>query len=88
MERRTTTQTIIFRHPFWLAGFERDEAPGVYTIEIEQEALDTLSFQGWRHIATTIMLRHGGTTECVPIDPLELEFAVERDKSPDPADLL
>jgi hypothetical protein len=88
MERRITTQTLIFRHPFWLAGFARDQAPGVYTIEIEQEALDTLSFPGWRHIATTIMLRQDGATECVPIDPLELEFALERDKNPDPADLL
>lgn len=83
MERRTSFETVIFRHPFSLAGFEREAAPGVYSIEIEEEALDSLSVAGWRHIATIITLRHEGATEYVPIDPLELRLALERDKDPD-----
>jgi hypothetical protein len=84
MERRTTTETVIFRHPFRLAGFAHDEAPGIYTVEVEQEALDTLSFLGWRHIATSIRLRREGATECVPVDPLELSEARDRDRDHDP----
>jgi hypothetical protein len=86
MERRTTTETVIFRHPFRLTGFERDEAPGIYTIEVEQEALDTLTRVAWRHISTTIRLRRHGATECVPIDPVELRDA--RDLDRDAADFL
>ncbi len=88
MERRTTTETVIFRHAFRLTGFDRDEAPGIYTVEVEQEALDSLTLIGWRHIATTMKLRRHGATECVAIDPAELLEARDRDKDPDPADFL
>ena len=88
MERRTTTETVIFRHPFRLTGFDRDEAPGIYTLEIEEEALDTLTLIGWRHIATTLRLRRHGATECVSINPAEFREARERDQDPDPADFL
>ena len=88
MERRTTTETVIFRHPFRLAGFDRDEAPGIYTVEIEEEALETLTVLGWRHITTTLSLRRHGATECVAIDPAEFREARERDQDPDPADFL
>ena len=88
MERRTTTETIIFRHPFRLTGFERDEAPGIYTVEVEQESLDTLTLMGWRHISTTIRVRRYGATECVSIDPAELREVRDRDQDPDAADFL
>ena len=88
MERRFTTETVIFRHPFRLAGFGHDEAPGIYTIEIEEEALDTLTVVGWRHIATTLRLRRHGATECVSIDPAAFREARDRDRDPDVADFL
>ena len=88
MERRITSETVIFRHPFRLTGFDQDESPGLYTIEVEQEALDTLTRIGWRHISTTIRLRRQGATECVSIDPAEFAEARERDQDPDPADFL
>lgn len=88
MERRTTTETIIFRHPFRLAGFEQDQAPGIYIVEVEQEALDSLSVIGWRHIATTIRVRREGAIECVPVNPAELREFRDRDQDPDPADFL
>jgi hypothetical protein len=88
MERRITTETVIFRHPFRLAGFEHEEAPGVYTLEIEEEALDTLSVIGWRHIATILKLRRLGATECVVIDPVEFRQVREWDRDPDRADFL
>lgn len=88
MERRTTVETLIFRHPFRLAGFEREEAAGVYTIEVEQEALDSLTVIGWRHLGTCIRLAHQGATELVPVDPAELREAQERDRDPEAKDFL
>jgi hypothetical protein len=88
MERRITSETVIFRRPFRLAGLTRDEGPGIYTIEVEQEALDTLASVGWRHIATTLRLRRDGAVECVPVNPAELREAIARDQDPDPADFL
>ncbi len=85
MHRRFTSQTVIFRHPFRLAGFSHDEAAGVYTIEVEQEALDSLTLVAWRHIATTMQLRRDGALEFVPVDPAELTQAWARDQHPDPA---
>jgi hypothetical protein len=83
MERRFTSETIVFRRPFRFSGFDHAEGPGVYTVEVEQEALDSLTVIGWRHIATTIRLRRDGATECVPIDPAELCEARSRDQRPD-----
>ncbi len=88
MERRITTETVVFRHAFRLAGFEREEAAGIYTVEVEQEALDSLTVIGWRHISTTIRLRRQGAMELVPVDPAELREARDRDQDPDPADFI
>lgn len=85
MDRRVTSETVIFRHPFRLAGFSHDEAAGVYTIQVEQEALDSLTVIGWRHIATTMQLRRDGALEYVPVDPAELDAARARDQDPDGA---
>jgi hypothetical protein len=87
MDRRTTTETVIFRHPFRLAGFDRAEAPGIYTVETEGEALDSLTVIGWRHISSTLRVRRGGTTEYVPVDPQELRQAKAYDQEPDSQDL-
>jgi len=88
MERRTTTEIVIFRHPFRLSGFDCEEAPGNYTVEVEQEALDSLTLIGWRHISTTIMLRRHGATECILIDPMDLREARDRDQHNDLKDFL
>jgi len=86
MERRITTETVIFRHPFRLPGFDYEEPPGIYTVEVEQEALDSMTLIGWRHISTTMMLRRHGATECVLVCPMDLLEARDRDKEPDPID--
>ena len=63
------------------------EAPGIYTLEIEEEALDLLTLIGWRHISTTLRLRRGTTTEYVPVDPQEFRLAKAQDQEPDSEDL-
>jgi hypothetical protein len=56
---------------------------GTYTIDTEEQALDTLSFAGWRHIATSMRLFRDGATEHVPVDPQELRDAMLRDGDQD-----
>ena len=72
MDRRTTTRKVIFRHSFWLSGLVQPQPAGSYTIDTEEEQLDTLSLVGWRHVSTTIRLFCYGATEHVGIDPAEL----------------
>jgi hypothetical protein len=86
MQRRTTTHTVIFRHPFLLTGFDHEEAPGIYAVDIEEEALDSLTVIGWRHISTTLRLVRHGAMEYVPVDPAELREARDRDQNRDPVD--
>lgn len=83
MERRTSTRTLIFRRPFQLSGFDQPQPPGSYTIDTEEQALDTLSMAGWRHISTSIRLFRDGAIEYHPIDPQELRDILLRDGDQD-----
>jgi hypothetical protein len=79
MTRRTTTTTVTFRRPFILAGFESIRPGGTYTIDTEEELIETVSFPAWRRIATVIHLNDLGTTSYLTIDPVELHEAAMRD---------
>ena len=79
METRTTTKLVTFRRPFVLPGLDGPQPPGTYTIHMEEEMLDTLSFVGWRQIGCAIVLHREGAEEHVTIDPQELREALVRD---------
>jgi len=81
MATRTTTKEVVFRRPFLLSGFESVQPAGTYTIETEEELIETLSFPAWRRIATVIILTRGATTECISVDPDELHEALMRDSA-------
>ena len=53
---RTTTRTVIFKRPFMLRGFDRVQPAGTYTVETDEELLDTISVTAYRRIATLIRL--------------------------------
>ena len=88
MTRRTIVE-VTFRHPFTLKGLESAVPPGTYRVEIEEEQVEGLSFLAYRRLATFIRLPvpgHGaGSSQVVPVDPKELEKALERDAMPDAA---
>ncbi len=79
MATRTTRQTVTFRRPFLLTGFESEQPAGDYVVDTEEEFLESISFPAWRRVATTIRLGRNGTTEYLPIDPVELDDARAKD---------
>jgi len=75
MTTRMTSKTVTFQRPFILAGFSQVQPPGSYTVETEEEQLDSISFPAWKRTMTIIHLKDGVTTEYQPIDPGELQEA-------------
>jgi hypothetical protein len=79
MATRMTSKTVTFHRPFVLSGFEQVQPAGAYLVETEEEQLDSISQSAWRRIATVMHITHGGTTEYVKIDAVDLDKALARD---------
>jgi hypothetical protein len=81
MTTRMTSKTVTFRRPFILDGFGEVQAPGTYTVETEEEQLDTASVTTavWKRTCTIIHLTKGTAIEYRQIDPEELNKALLRD---------
>jgi len=86
METRTTQSTVTFGRPFQLAGMDGIAPAGVYRLDVEEEKLDTLTFESWRRTAVTLQVARAGITEYVALAPEELRDALRRDGdlSPNP----
>jgi hypothetical protein len=76
---RTTEKTVRFNRAFTLAGSDHDYPAGEYLVQTDEEMLEQLSFAAWKRIATTILLKEGGTTQSIAVDPAELERVLSRD---------
>lgn len=83
MTTRTTSATIVFRHPFCLDGIDQGQPAGDYIIDTEEELVDALSFPVWRRVSTVMRLTRLGATEHVAIDPRALADALLRDGNAD-----
>jgi hypothetical protein len=88
MTVRTTSKTVTFMHPFNLSGGMDEVQPaGTYTVETDEELLQTASLPAYRRISTLMRLpaRTTGTmlTQIVEINPVELAAALARDSQPD-----
>jgi len=70
---------VTFRHPFTLAGLDREWPPGTYVVDAEDEVLD-VSFAAYRRVATRIRLTRGATTEFWPVSAHDLEAALQNDR--------
>ena len=80
MTRRITTQSVVFRRPFVVDPVDGEELlPGLYTVETEEESLDTISFLAYRRVSTVIRVCTGGTTRLIAVDPDVLAAALRRD---------
>jgi hypothetical protein len=87
METRTTQSTVTFGRPFQLTGMESIAPAGVYKLDVEEEKLDTLTFESWRRTVVTLQIAHAGITEYVTLAPEDLRDALQRDGDlpPNPA---
>ena len=79
METRVTRKAVTFTKPFRLAGVEQIQPPGTFTLTLEEEQLDVLSFVAWHQVAATLQLTRGGTTEYFAVDMQDLRDAMLRD---------
>jgi hypothetical protein len=70
---RTTRETVTFDRPFLLTAVDEVQPAGTYTVEVDEELIEGLSFLAYRRVATTIYLplRHG-SVQAVRVDPREL----------------
>ncbi|HEY2806652.1 MAG TPA: hypothetical protein VGI92_12415 [Gemmatimonadales bacterium] len=77
----TRSYTVVFQSPFTLPGLDRSYPAGSYAIHADDEQLD-LSFAATRRVATTILLTSGATTQAWPVQPTDLDAALQRDAAP------
>ena len=81
MTIRTTEKTITFHRPFRLKGVDRVLPPADYRVMTDEEIIEGLSFVAYHRVSTSIFVPapSGSAVEMVPIDPLDLQAAEERD---------
>lgn len=84
MPNRITKKRLTFAHPFSLESHDEVWPAGDYTIETEEEQLETRSTLAYRRIETVMIVppepgKRAGT-QFVRINPAELEAALSRDR--------
>jgi len=83
MIQRTTTRTVTFAHPFALSGVDGVQPAGSYTVETDEELIQTLSFPAYRSTGTWFRLPAQGriatSTHAVGLTPAELGAALAKD---------
>jgi hypothetical protein len=87
MTVRTTSKTVTFVHPFNLSGMDEEQPAGTYTVETDEELLQTWSLSAYKRVSTLIRLparpRSTVLTQIVEVNPLELAAVLARDAQPD-----
>ena len=80
MTTRVTSRSVIFEHSFLLDEVDGEQPPGIYTVETEEELLDSVAVTAYRRVSTVIHCQApGGITRFVTVDPAVLEAALARD---------
>ena len=85
MTVRTTSKTVTFTHPFNLSGMDEVQPAGTYTVETDEELLQT-SLPAYGRISTLMRLpARTGTvlTQIVEVNPVELAAVLARDSQPE-----
>jgi len=86
MTVRTTSRTVTFTHPFNLSGMDEVQPAETYTVETDEELLQTLSVPAYRRISTLMRLPARPTspmlTQIVEITTVELAAVLARDAQP------
>ncbi|MGD0190585.1 MAG: hypothetical protein ABSD74_07575 [Rhizomicrobium sp.] len=83
MSTRSVSRSITFRRPFILSGFETVQAAGTYVINVEEEAIENLSFPAFRRLSTQMQIPTLGGFEHRFVNPVELDEALLRDAAQD-----
>ncbi|MDI3309359.1 MAG: hypothetical protein QJR07_19980 [Acetobacteraceae bacterium] len=84
MHTRMHTSTLVFQRPFSMKSIGGPQPAGTYTVEMEEELLEGLSFPAYRRVSTTITYqatRAGACVQVLAVDPRELAEAYAADSS-------
>ena len=88
MTIRTTRHAVTFARPFFLSGIGEEQPAGTYTVETDEEMLDTATAPAFRRLTTVIRLpgRPGSMVleQIVDIDHAELKAALDKDNGAPP----
>ncbi len=80
---RTLNVFVEFQHPFKLPGIDEAQPPGRYAVEIDEEAVQDISFLAYRRTGAWMSLSDStaplGSVERVWVDPHALDEALARD---------
>ena len=85
MTLRTISTVITFAHPFSLPGVAQAQTAGTYTVQTDEEPIESLSFLAYRRVSTVIFLPlspgQSGSFQAISVAPEDLEAAQARDQS-------
>ena len=85
-DRANDSKTVTFMHPFILSGMDEVQPAGTYTVETDEELLQTSSLPAYGRISTLMRLPARSTglvvTQIVEVNPLELAAVLARDAQP------
>jgi len=80
MTTRTTSRTVEFQNAFFLRGMASMQPAGRYTVDTDEEQIDTAYGCAFRRIGTWIWLtsdlKSRGAMHMASVDPAELEAAL------------
>lgn len=83
MTTRTTQTVIHFSSAFQLAGVNTSLPAGDYRVDQDEESIDGVSRLAWRRLSTFIHLpaigERSSTQQMVPINPADLDAALDKD---------
>ena len=83
MKTRTSERTVTFRNSFVLASLDEELPAGDYSVEIEEQLIEGISYAAYRRTSTVLRLpaRSGPShlTRALTVDPEELDAALGHD---------
>ena len=83
MASRTTQTVVCFSSTFRLPDFDAPQPAGSYRVDHDEESIESVSRLAWRRVASFIHLPgiglHGATHQMAPINPADLDAALEKD---------
>ncbi len=84
MATRTTQTVVHFASPFLLPCLDAPEPAGDYRVEHDEESIEGAAWFAWRRVNSFIHLpalgSNGSTHQMVPVDPTDLDAALEKDQ--------
>ena len=84
MADRTTRTVVCFSSTFELPNVDAPLSAGSYRVDHDEESIESVSWLAWRRVGSFIHLpgigQHGVTHQVVPVNPADLDAALQKDQ--------